>query len=29
MDMKWTLAGFALTLAILIIMEEENTTANN
>ena len=29
MDVKWTLAGFALTLTILIIMEEENTTAKN
>ena len=29
MDMKWTLAGFALTLAILIIMEEDHTVAKN
>jgi len=29
MYLKWTLLGFALTLTILVVMEEDHTTAKN
>lgn len=29
MYLKWTLLGFALTLAILVAMEKDHTTAKN